>query len=68
MKRCFFILVFFFIGKDVNYFVERQLGSGAFAKVYLVTTRDPESDRDHVETDDESCVVFKVFIVFYALY
>lgn len=48
-------------GKDRSYYVQQQLGSGAFAKVYLARTRAPDVDVDpeDVETD-ETCIVLKV--------
>ena len=47
-------------GKDNTYYVEKSIGSGAFAKVYLARKEDPDFDPDDTETDDESCVVLKV--------
>ena len=55
----------FSLGKDRSYYVQQQLGSGAFAKVYLARTRAPDVDVDpeDVETD-ETCIVLKVSFVF----
>lgn len=52
--------LFYNIGKDNIYHVEKLIGSGAFAKVYLARKEDPDFDPDNTETDDESCVVLKV--------
>ncbi|KAL9952708.1 hypothetical protein ACROYT_G040000 [Oculina patagonica] len=47
------------LGDDDTYNVEKLIGSGAFAKVYLANKRG-ETDEDDFETDDESAVVLKV--------
>lgn len=49
---------YLFEGDDDTYHVEKLIGSGAFAKVYLANKRD--ADEDDFETDDESAVVLKV--------
>lgn len=47
------------LGDDDTYHVEKLIGSGAFAKVYLANKRG-DADEDDFETDDESAVVLKV--------
>jgi len=47
-------------GKDDTYHVEKLIGSGAFAKVYLARRRGVDFDPDDIDTDDESFVVLKV--------
>lgn len=47
-------------GNDDTYHVEKLIGSGAFAKVYLARKRGADFDPDEIETDDESFVVLKV--------
>ena len=40
--------------------MEKLIGSGAFAKVYLARRRGVDFDPDDIDTDDESFVVLKV--------
>ena len=51
--------LFVHVGKDDTYHVEKLIGSGAFAKVFLAS-KSGDADVDDFETDDESAVVLKV--------
>ena len=44
--------------------MEKLIGSGAFAKVYLARKPGPGFDPDDIETDDENYVVLKVIFKF----
>lgn len=54
-----YFIISLFEGDDDTYHVEKLIGSGAFAKVYLANKRG-DVDEDDFETDDESAVVLKV--------
>lgn len=54
-----YVIISLFEGDDDTYHVEKLIGSGAFAKVYLANKRG-DADEDDFETDDESAVVLKV--------
>ena len=53
------LFIYLFEGDGDTYHVEKLIGSGAFAKVYLANKRG-DTDEDDFETDDESAVVLKV--------
>ena len=53
------VVIYLFEGDDDTYHVEKLIGSGAFAKVYLANKRG-DADEDDFETEDESAVVLKV--------
>lgn len=57
------LLLFTFVGGNEIFNVEKSIGSGAFAKVFLAKKFGDNDDNDF-ETDDESSVVLKVGCLF----
>lgn len=53
------LLKYLFVAGDDTFHIEKLIGSGAFAKVYLANKRG-DTDEDDFENDDESAVVLKV--------
>ena len=61
------IIVYFIsfpVGTGDTYHVEKLIGTGAFAKVYLARKRGADFDPDDIEMDDESLVVLKVIFLY----
>ena len=62
-ERYDLLLLFTFVGGNEIFNVEKSIGSGAFAKVFLAKKFGDNDDNDF-ETDDESSVVLKVGCLF----
>ena len=62
-ERYDLLLLFMFVGGNEIFNVEKSIGSGAFAKVFLAKKFGDNDDNDF-ETDDESSVVLKVGCLF----
>ena len=56
-----------FAGNDDFYRVEKVVGSGAFAKVYMARKLQSELEVDDMEMDDDKAVVLKVVSLLFQL-